>query len=90
MLKSPPIANLRNVSGNFEIRMNTENDTNQNISNIIGLIIILPIILISVIGQYFISNSEDCITKKYFEFHNYEFEGEIFEKNKIRRGLELI
>ncbi len=76
----------QNVSGNFEIRMNTENDTNQNISNIIGLIILLPIILISVIGQYFISNSEDYITKKYFEFHKYEFEGEIFEKKQDQKG----
>lgn len=78
-------ANHGHVSGNFGIRMHKENDTNQNISNIIGLIII-PIILISLIGEFFISNSEEYITKKYFEFHNYEFEGEIFEKKQDQKG----
>ena len=65
--------------------MNKENETDQKTFNIIGLIII-PIIFISVIGHYFISDSEEYITRKYFEFHNYEFDGEIFEKKQDQKG----
>lgn len=65
--------------------MHTESETHQKTFNVIGLIII-PILFISVMGQYFISNSEEYITRKYVEFHNYEFDGEIFEKKQDQNG----
>jgi len=65
--------------------MNKENKSDQKTFNLIGLIII-PIIFISVIGEYFVSNSKEYITRQYFEFHNYQFEGEIFEKKQDQKG----
>lgn len=65
--------------------MNTENTTDQKTFNIIGFII-LPIIFLSVLGQYFISNSKESIARKYFEFHNYQFEGEIYKKTQSQKG----
>lgn len=53
--------------------------------NIIGFIII-PILILSVLGQHFIFKSEEYITRKYFEFHIYQFRGEIYEKTEDQKG----
>lgn len=53
--------------------------------NIIGFIII-PILILSVLGQHFIFKSEEYFTRKYFEFHNYQFRGEIYKKTEDQKG----
>lgn len=58
---------------------------NQKLTNIIGLIF-LPILFLTVIGDYFISNSDEYITRKYEEFNKYSFEGEIFDKTEDQKG----
>ena len=43
-------------------------------------------IIILIISDFIIINSEDYITRNYNEFHNYKFEGEIFEKKQDQKG----
>lgn len=64
--------------------VNEENDTQKSI-NIIA-IIILSILIVFVIGNYFITNSDKYITRKYYEFNNYKFEGEIYDKRQDQPG----
>jgi hypothetical protein len=64
--------------------VNEENDTQKSI-NIIA-IIILSILVVFVIGNYFIANSDEYITRKYYEFNNYKFEGEIYDKRQDQPG----
>lgn len=64
--------------------MNEEND-NQKSINIIGIIILL-ILVVFVTGDHFITNSDEFITRKYYEFNNYKFEGEIYNKRQDQPG----
>lgn len=48
--------------------------------------IFLPILILTVIGGYFKENSKDYIDRKYHEFHNYSFSGEIYKKTQDQNG----
>lgn len=52
---------------------------------IIFIVSFLFIILL-IISNYLITNSENYITRKYSEFHNYDFDGEIFKKTEDQKG----
>jgi hypothetical protein len=52
---------------------------------IIGKIII-PILFFSAIGGYFMENSKKHIDRKYHEFQNYSFSGEIYKKVADQSG----
>lgn len=61
-----------------------ENNAKKSI-NIIAVIMV-PILVVVVIGAYFITNSDEYITRKYYEFNNYKFEGEIYDKRQDQSG----
>jgi len=48
--------------------------------------ILLPILFITVIGGYFMVNSKSYIDRKYHEFQNYSFSGEIYKKEVDQSG----
>ena len=48
--------------------------------------IILPMLVLTVIGSYFIENSKSYIDRKYHEFQNYSFSGEIYKKEEDQKG----
>ncbi len=48
--------------------------------------IILPILFFTFIGGYFMENSKSYIDRKYHEFQNYSFSGEIYKKEEDQSG----
>lgn len=48
--------------------------------------ILLPILFLTLIVGYFIVNSKSYIDRKYHEFQNYSFSGEIYKKEKDQSG----
>jgi hypothetical protein len=48
--------------------------------------ILLPILFLTLIGGYFMVNSKSYIDRKYHEFQNYSFSGEIYKKEEDQSG----
>jgi len=48
--------------------------------------IFLPILLLTVVGGYFMTKSKSYIYRKYHEFQNYSFSGEIYKKTQGQNG----
>lgn len=48
--------------------------------------IILPILFLTFIAGYFMVNSKSYIDRKYHEFQNYSFSGEIYKKEEDQSG----
>jgi len=63
-----------------------DTDTVEEKTLTIIFIVSFLFIILLIISNYFITNSEDYITRKYSEFNNYDFEGEIFKKTEDQKG----
>ncbi|KUF42247.1 hypothetical protein AS361_12755 [Myroides marinus] len=48
--------------------------------------IMLLILFFSLIGGYFVTNSYEYISRKYKEFNEYSFEGEVYDKKEDQKG----
>jgi hypothetical protein len=48
--------------------------------------IMLLILFFSLIGGYFVTNSDEYISRKYKEFNEYSFEGEVYDKKEDQKG----
>jgi hypothetical protein len=48
--------------------------------------IFLSILLLTIVGNYFMTNSKSYIDRKYHEFQNYSFSGEIYKKTQDQNG----
>lgn len=58
---------------------------NEKTLNVIFIISFIFLIIL-IISDFKITNSEDYITRKYNEFHNYQFEGEVYKKTQDQMG----
>lgn len=64
----------------------TEEQKEQEKQKSIVSSIFLIMLFLSVLGGYFITNSKSYIDRKYHEFQNYSFSGEIYKKEEDQKG----